>query len=214
MTIRVLLVDDHRMLVDALCTMLAKEPDIEVVGEASDGMQMMLRVPEVKPDVVVLDIAMPDQNGIDACARLLARHADIKVVALSSYSDKRFVLQMLKAGASAYVLKAAAATELVHAIRVAATGQSYLSPEAASAVIDDITTRGQARQLCADPLGRREREVLQLLAEGKRSMAIAKKLRISVGTVDAHRRNIMRKLGLHTIAELTRYAIREGITAL
>lgn len=213
MTIRVLLVDDHRILVDALRSMLAKEPDIEVVGVASDARSMMLMVPEVQPDVVVLDIAMPDQNGIDACARLLARHAGIKVIALSSYSDKRFVLQMLKAGALAYVVKAAAATELVRAIHAAALGHSYLSPEAASAVIDDMKTGGQAR-LPGESLGLREREVLQLLAEGKRSAAIAKKLRISVGTVDAHRRNIMRKLGLHSIAELTRYAIREGITSL
>jgi len=213
-TIRVVLADDHRVLLDALRTMLEKERDVEVVGTAGDGRGMLDLVRCLEPDVVVLDIAMPDLNGVEAAARLRARHPDVKVIALSAYSDKRFVLQMLKVGASGYVVKAAAAQELLRAIRVVAKGQSYLSPEAASAVIGDVTADSRVPSAPTSPLGRREREVLQLLAEGERSQGIAARLHISVATVEAHRRNIMRKLNLHSIAELTKYAIREGLTAL
>jgi DNA-binding NarL/FixJ family response regulator len=214
MTIRVLLADDHRVLRDALRTMLEKEPDIEVVGEAGDGRATLQLASELQPEVVVLDIAMPDLNGIEAAARLKARHPGIKVVALSAYSDKRFVLEMLKAGASGYVIKAAAGTELLRAIRAVAKGLSYLCPEAASAAITDIATDRSRPSGSAIRLGHREREVLQLIAEGERSPAIAARLNISVATVEAHRRNIMRKLDLHSVAELTKYAIREGLTGL
>jgi DNA-binding NarL/FixJ family response regulator len=214
MTIRVLIADDHRMLRDALRTMLEKEPDVEVVGEAGDGRATLELARELQPDIVVLDIAMPDLNGVEASARLRARNPGVGVVALSAYSDKRFILEMLKAGASGYVVKAAAGTELLRAIRAVAKGQSYLCPEAASAVISDVTADSSTPSVAATRLGRREREVLQLLAEGERSPAIAARLHISVATVEAHRRNIMRKLNLHSVAELTKYAIREGLTGL
>ena len=212
MTIRVVLADDHQMLLDALRAMLEKEPDVEVVGAAEDGRTALDLVRTLEPDVAVLDIGMPGLNGIEATARLRARHPDLKVIALSAYSDKRFVLEMLKAGASGYVTKAVAATELLRAIRAAAKGQSYLCPESASAVIVDVTTDRSRRSAPAGRLGRREREVLQLLAEGERSPAIAARLHITVATVEVHRRNIMRKLDLHSVAELTKYAIREGLT--
>ena len=212
MTIRVLLADDHRVLLDALCAMLEKEPDVELVGTAADGRTALELVRHLEPDIAVLDIGMPGLNGIEATARLLARHPSLKVIALSGYSDKRFVLEMLKAGAAGYVTKAVAGTELVRAIRAVAKGQSYLCPEAASAVVSDVTADSRRRLTPAGRLGRREREVLQLLAEGQRSPSIAARLHISVATVEVHRRNIMRKLGLHSIAELTKYAIREGLT--
>jgi two-component system NarL family response regulator len=159
----------------------------------------------------VLDIAMPGLNGIDAMAELAARHPAVKVICLSGYSDRRYVRAMLKAGAAGYVVKSAAGTELLRAIRAVAAGQSYLCPEAAAAVVRDVRARGGASGGLGS-LGKREMQVLQLLAEGNRSSSIAEKLSISVATVDTHRRNIMRKLDLHTVAELTKFAIREGLT--
>ena len=212
MTVRVLLADDHRLLRELLRELLQKEPDIEVVGEASSGSEVMEKVSALSPDLVVLDIGMPGLNGIDAMAELAQRHPGVKVVCLSRYSDRRYVRAMLMAGAAGYVVKSAAGTELLRAIRAAAAGQCYLCPEAAAAVVDDVkATGGAAGGLAA--LGKRERQVLQLLAEGNRSSSIADRLSISVATVDTHRRNIMRKLDLHTVAELTKFAIREGVTS-
>jgi two-component system NarL family response regulator len=211
MTVRVLLADDHRLLRELLREQLQKEPDIEVVGEASSGRELMEQLAARSPDLVVLDIAMPGLNGIDAMAELAARHPAVKVICLSGYSDRRYVRAMLKAGAAGYVVKSAAGTELLRAIRAVAAGQSYLCPEAAAAVVRDVRARGGASGGLGS-LGKREMQVLQLLAEGNRSSSIAEKLSISVATVDTHRRNIMRKLDLHTVAELTKFAIREGLT--
>ena len=211
MTVRVLLADDHRLLRELLRDQLQKEPDIEVVGEASSGRELMEQLAARSPDLVVLDIAMPGLNGIDAMAELAARHPTVKVICLSGYSDRRYVRAMLKAGAAGYVVKSAAGTELLRAIRAVAAGQSYLCPEAAAAVVRDVRARGGASGGLGS-LGKREMQVLQLLAEGNRSSSIAEKLSISVATVDTHRRNIMRKLDLHTVAELTKFAIREGLT--
>jgi two-component system NarL family response regulator len=211
MTVRVLLADDHRLLRELLREQLQKEPDIEVVGEASSGRELMEQLAARSPDLVVLDIAMPGLNGIDAMADLAARHPAVKVICLSGYSDRRYVRAMLKAGAAGYVVKSAAGTELLRAIRAVAAGQSYLCPEAAAAVVRDVRARGGASGGLGS-LGKREMQVLQLLAEGNRSSSIAEKLSISVATVDTHRRNIMRKLDLHTVAELTKFAIREGLT--
>jgi DNA-binding NarL/FixJ family response regulator len=211
MTVRVLLADDHRLLRELLREQLQKEPDIEVVGEASSGRELMEQLATRPPDLVVLDIGMPDLNGIDAMAELAARHPAVKVICLSGYSDQRYVRAMLKAGAAGYIVKSAAGTELLRAIRAVAAGQSYLCPEAAAAVVRDVRARGGASGGLGS-LGKRELQVLQLLAEGNRSSSIAEKLSISVATVDTHRRNIMRKLDLHTVAELTKFAIREGLT--
>lgn len=213
MKTRVVLVDDHRILREALRATLEREPDIEVVGEASDGRSMMKVVQESAPDIVVLDVAMPELGGIEGAAQLASRHPEVKVIALSAYSDKRFVVEMLKAGAVGYVTKASAGTELLRAIRSVVKGGNYLCPEVASAVISEVRGTGVRSDSLTGQLGRRERQVLRLLAEGHRSTAIAARLLISVATVETHRRNIMRKLDLHSVADLTKYAIREGLTS-
>jgi two-component system NarL family response regulator len=159
----------------------------------------------------VLDIGLPDLNGIEVAARLLEALPATRVVALSAYADKRFVTEMLRSGASAYVTKSAAGTELVRAIRAVAAGHSYLCPEVAGALVAEV--RGAAAVGESRPLGRREREVLRLIAEGKRSSEIAGQMHISLATVEVHRRNIMRKLGVRTVAELTRRAIRDGLVS-
>jgi two-component system NarL family response regulator len=211
-TIRVLLVEDHRMVREALCEVLKKVPDIEVVGEAGDAREGLKLAVDLKPDVVVLDIRLPDINGIEVAARLRDAGCQAKLVALSAFADKRFVTAMLRSGASAYVTKSAAGTELVRAIRAVAAGHGYFSPEIAGALASEVRERPLAGE--AQPLARREREVLRLIAEGVRSPAIAEQLHVSVATVEVHRRNIMRKLGLRTVAELTKHAIREGIVSL
>jgi DNA-binding NarL/FixJ family response regulator len=212
MTTRVFLVEDHRMVREALCEVLMKEPDIEVVGQAGDAAEALRVVGELAPDVVVLDIRLPDLNGIETAARLRDAGVRAKIVALSAFSDKRFVTAMLRAGASAYVTKSAAGTELVRAIHAVAGGHGYFSPEIAHALAEEVRNGPEPGEVA--PLGRREREVLRLIAEGLRSPAIAQQLHVSVATVEVHRRNIMRKLGLRTVAELTKYAIREGIVSL
>jgi DNA-binding NarL/FixJ family response regulator len=212
MTIRVLLVEDHRMVREALRELLQKVPDIEVVGEAGDAHEGLKLAGDLDPDVVVLDIRLPDLNGIEAAARLRDAGCHARVVALSAFADKRFVTAMLRSGASAYVTKSAAGTELVRAIRAVAAGHGYFSPEIAGTVASEVRDRPLAGE--AQPLARREREVLRLIAEGVRSPAIAGQLHVSVATVEVHRRNIMRKLGLRTVAELTKHAIREGIVSL
>jgi len=212
MTIRVLLVEDHRMVREALCEVLNKVPDIEIVGEAGDAREALKQAVDLDPDVVVLDIRLPDVNGIEVAARLRDAGCRAKFVALSAFADKRFVTAMLRSGASAYVTKSAAGTELVQAIRAVAAGHGYFSPEIAGALASEVRDRPQVGE--AQPLARREREVLRLIAEGVRSPAIAEQLHVSVATVEVHRRNIMRKLGLRTVAELTKHAIREGIVSL
>ncbi len=211
MTTRVFLIEDHRMVREALCEVLTKEPDIEVVGQAGDAAAALRDVGALAPDVIVLDIRLPDLNGIEVAARLRDAGVTAKVVALSAFSDKRFVTAMLRAGASAYVTKSAAGTELVRAIHAVAAGQGYFSPEIARALTVELSGELPGE---ITPLGRREREVLRLIAEGLRSPAIALQLHVSVATIEVHRRNIMRKLGLRTVAELTKHAIREGIVSL
>jgi DNA-binding NarL/FixJ family response regulator len=212
MSIRVLLVEDHRMVREALSEVLKKVPDIDVVGEAGDAEEALKQAAILKPDVVVLDIRLPDVNGIEVAARLQDAGSVAKIVALSAFADKRFVTAMLRAGASAYVTKSAAGKELVQAIRAVADGHGYFSPEIAGALVSEISDKPPAGE--GAPLARREREVLRLIAEGVRSPAIAERLHVSVGTIEVHRRNIMRKLGLRTVAELTKHAIREGIISL
>lgn len=210
--ITVMLVDDHRLVREALRDALARESDIQVVAEVGEGEVAIELVRRLVPDVVVLDIGLPDLNGIEAAARIQKLHLPTRIVALSAYSDKRFVTEMLRAGASGYVSKSSAGTELVVAIRAVAAGGGYVTPNVASALVAEV--RGEAAgDLPGARLGRREREVLRLIAEGERSPAIAEQLHISVATVEVHRRNIMRKLGVHTVAQLTRYAVREGIVS-
>ena len=200
------------MVREALCEVLKKEHDVEIVGEAGDAREALERAAALAPDVVVLDIRLPDVNGIEVAARLRDAGGGAKVVALSAFADRRFVTAMLRSGASAYITKSAAGTELVRAIRAVAAGQGYFSPDIAGAVVSEL--RGKRMAGDGAPLARREREVLRLIAEGLRSPMIAEQLHVSVATVEVHRRNIMRKLGLRTVAELTKHAIREGIVSL
>ncbi len=203
------------MLRDGLRAVLALEDDVEVVGEANDGHSAVEMAGRLAPDVVLMDIGMSGLNGVDATRRIKAEHPNVNVIALSTYSDKRYVLSMLEVGASGYVLKAAAVDEMCRAVRAVAEGKRYLSPEVAGVVVD---ARFQAPAEPDAPLpstlGPREREVLQLLAEGHSSPEIARRLHIAASTVETHRRNIMRKLNVHSVAELTKYAIREGLTSL
>ncbi|HTY94356.1 MAG TPA: response regulator transcription factor [Steroidobacteraceae bacterium] len=212
MKIRVLLVEDHRMVREALREVLTKVTDIEVVGEAGDARDGLEGARLLAPDVIVLDIRLPDLNGMEVAKRLREAGSTAKILALSAFSDKHFVREMLRSGASGYVTKSAAGTELVSAIRAVAGGQGYFSPEIAATLVADA--HQNAVDPLAQPLGRREIQVLRLIAEGSRSAAIADQLQITSATVEVHRRNIMRKLGLRTVAELTKYAIREGIVAL
>jgi two-component system NarL family response regulator len=213
MSIRVVLADDHKLLVAALRAMLAKESDIEVLGEAFDGAALLKLVDETRPDVAVVDIGMPGMNGIVATRRLVGVHPQIKVIGLSVYADTHFVVEMLRAGACGYLIKSTAGDELARAICASMQNQTYLCPEIAAdvtrAMRRDSAGRGNKTKTL---LGRRELEVLRLLAEGNTSPQIGRQLNIAPGTVEVHRRNIMRKLRLHNIAELTKYAIREGLT--
>jgi DNA-binding NarL/FixJ family response regulator len=199
------------MVREALREVLSKVPDLEVVGEAGDAHDGLEQARSLAPDVIVLDIRLPDLNGIEVAERLKDSGSTAKIVALSAFSDKRFVTEMLRSGASGYVTKSAAGTELVSAIRAVASGQGYFSPDIAATLVADVRERSTESK--EQPLARREREVLRLIAEGERSTEIATQLNIAVATVEVHRRNISRKLGLHTVAELTRYAIREGIVS-
>ena len=215
MSIRILLADDHQMLRDGLRAVLASEADIEVVGEAADGRAAVEMARSLAPDAVVMDIGMAGLNGVEATRQIKAENPKVKVIALSTYSDKRYVLSMLEVGASGYVLKAAAVDEMCRAVRAVAEGKRYLSPDVAGVVVDArFRAPDEPGASLSSILGSREREVLQLLAEGHSSPEIARRLHIAPSTVETHRRNIMRKLDVHSVAELTKYAIREGLTPL
>jgi DNA-binding NarL/FixJ family response regulator len=215
MSITVILADDHKIVRDGLRNLLQKYPEIEVIGEAEDGRSTVEMARELSPDVVIMDIAMPDMNGIEATRRIVEEKSGVKVVALSMHSDKRFVSEMLKAGASAYLLKHSAFEELMTAVMTVMEGRMYLSPAVTGVVVDHyIKQNSNTESSVFSVLSDREREVLQLLAEGKNTKEIASSLNLSSKTVDAHRMNIMLKLNMHSIAELTKYAIREGLTSL
>ncbi len=210
MTIRIILADGYKLLLDALKTFLEKEKDIKVVGVANDTSVVQELVALLQPDVVVMDIGTPGINGIEVTRRLVAEYPKVKVIVLSDFAHKQHVLEMLEAGAIAYVVKENAGSELVHALHAVMKGKKYLCPEIA-AVVENT---GHYYMVGVRELGPREREVLQLVAEGHTSQIIAKRLFISPATVDVHRRNIMGKLDLHNVAELTKYAVRNGLTSV
>jgi DNA-binding NarL/FixJ family response regulator len=214
MAIKIILADDHRIIREGLRALLEKEPGVEVIAEAADGRTTVKLCRELVPDVVIMDITMPDLNGIEATHQILTEMPEIKVIALSMHSDKRFVSEMLNAGALAYLLKDAAFEELSDALRAVNSNQFYLSAQLEG--LKDYLGRVRTTQVfeSSPTLTTREREVLQLLAEGKTTHQIASSLCLSGKTVAAHRTQIMNKLGLKSIAELTKYAIREGLTAL
>src|SRR5688572_15365897 len=210
---RVVLVDDHRMMRDGLHALLERA-GVEVVGEAGTGHEALTEVRRLRPDVVVMDIGMPELNGIDATKLMIAELRGLKVLALSINADRRYVIAMLEAGASGYLLKNSASDELLAALEAVTRGETYLSPAIAGSVVAQAIQGGSASRPSEQrQLSVREREVLQLVAEGKSSKEIGAILQIAVPTVETHRRQIMEKLSLRTVAELTKYAIREGLTS-
>jgi DNA-binding NarL/FixJ family response regulator len=211
----VLLVDDHQILRQGLRALLDDQPDFRV-SEADTGRAAVSKVTETAPDVVVMDLAMPGLNGIDATRQINEINPHVKVIALSAHSDKRMITEALRAGASGFVPKDAAFDELAQAIREVLAGKVYISPKISVAVRDAISDGGPQGEFTSTRgrLTAREREVLQLLAEGKSTKEVAAVLRVGVKTVETHRRQMMEKLQMYSLAELTKYAIREGITSV
>jgi DNA-binding NarL/FixJ family response regulator len=215
MTIKVLLADDHKIVREGLRSLLEKEPDINVIAMAHNGRMAVQLAGDLRPDVAVIDIAMPEMNGIEAIRRIFGEDPGIRILALSMHSARRFVVEALSAGAKGYILKDCASEDLVRAIRIVADNETYLSPKIAGLIVKDYVKRLPESAPSVDLiLSTREREVLQLIAEGKSTKEIAFTLGISVKTAETHRQQIMKKLNLHSVAELTRYAIREGLTPL
>ena len=216
MNVRIILADDHAVMREGLRALIEKEEGFTVVGEADNGMATIDQVGKTAPHVVIMDVAMPDMNGIEATRKIIAAHPHTNIVAFSGHANRGFVREMLSAGAAAYVLKSRAYEELVRAIKEVMKGRKYLSPDIARGVIDDYVELSHT--LSDNPaftvLTNREREVLQQLAEGGSTKEMADTLGVSVKTVETHRRNIMEKLDLHSVAELTKYAVREGVSSL
>jgi DNA-binding NarL/FixJ family response regulator len=210
-----MLADDHKITRQGLRSLLEKQQDMEVVAEAENGRIAVRLAGEIAPDVVIMDLTMPDLNGVEATRQIVADSPDVKVIALSMHSDSLFVTEMLKSGAAGYLLKDCAFEELAKAIRIVLEDKIYLSPSISGVVVEDYIHRlAQTDFAGFEVLSDREREVLQLMAEGHSTKQIATKLHISVKTVETHRRQIMSKLNIHTVAELTKYAIRKGLTSL
>jgi len=213
--IRILVVDDHTLVRQALSAMLAMQPDMQVVGEAATGREALGQCESRRPQVVVMDVSMPDMNGVEATERILAGHPGIRVVALSMHADAAWVERMLKAGAAGYLLKNSSFLDLQTAVREAAAGRCYLSPVVAGSLVERyVRNPAPPTGVAAPRLTAREREVLQLLAEGLSSKEIAERLSLSVRTVENHRRQIMERLGLRSVAALTKYAVKQGLTSL
>jgi two-component system, NarL family, response regulator NreC len=211
---RVLLVEDHTLVRSGIRSLLEASKDVEVVGEAGDGRQAVEVAMRLKPDLVLMDVAMAGLNGIDATRQITnAAGPDVRVLILSAHGDEQYIFEALRAGARGYVLKSAAVKELTQGIREVLAGRTYVSPSLAGVVLNDYARRaqGEARGSMTGKLTPREREVLQLIAEGRSSVEVAGVLCISARTVDTHRQNIMSKLGIRSIARLTRFAIRHGL---
>lgn len=214
MPVKILMVDDHKIVREGLCALVNNEPDMEVIGQAQDGGEAIRLTCQLKPDVVVMDVNMPGMDGVDATRRIVNDIPDTKIIALTIYSKKSFVIEMLNAGATGYILKDDAFAELVKAINTVMAGETYLCPKAASVIVDHYV-HNHPRNLSANILlTNRQREVLKLLAEGKSTKEIALIFKLSPKTVDACRRRVMEKLDVQNIAELVKYAIREGLTSL
>ena len=215
MSIRIVLCDDHQIIREGLKSLLDKQPDMKVVGEGMTGHDAIRMAKAHSPDVIVLDVAMPDLNGIAAAQRLRDERPKCKVLALSMHSDRRFVTGMFEAGASGYLLKDCAFAELANAIRTVVGGGLYTSPRIGADVITELMRKsGRNRRSNKIDLTDREREILQLIAEGKSTKDMADSLGVSVKTIETHRQHIMQKIGVHNVALLTKYAIREGFTSL
>ena len=211
---RILIADDHKIFREGLRTLLSNQRGVKVVGEADNGRSTVSMAAELRPDVVIMDVAMPELNGIDATRQISSLCENTKVLALSMHADSRFVTRMLTAGAHGYLLKDCAFEELTLAIQTVLSDDVYLSPGVAGVVIRAMQSRTTELGTKAPELTPREREVLQLVAEGRTTREIAARLHVSVKTIETHRKQIMDKLELRSVAELTKYAVREGLTSL
>ena len=213
MTISVIIADDHQMMRDGLKAYLQDKPEMDVVGEAGDGITTLDLVRELQPDILILDVGMPDMDGIETAKAITALGLPTKILALSMHSSKRFVTEMLASGASGYILKEAAMKEIIKAIDVVLSGKTYLSASLVDMVVEDyvlrISPEGKSELSKLTP---RETEILQLIVDGKSSKEIASDLNISIKTADAHRLQIMRKLNINNVVELIKFAIRMGMT--
>jgi two-component system, NarL family, response regulator NreC len=211
--IRILLADDHNVMRRGLRLLLESQPEFSVVGEASDGRQAVEQAEAVQPDVVVLDIAMPNLSGIEAAQRIIASRPDTAIVILSMHSDEGYVLRALKAGAKGYLLKDSVEGDLIEAIKAVRAGKTFFSPEVSKMLVEDYVREIRSRGFedSYELLTSREREILQLLAEGKSNKEIAGSLNLSVYTVESHRRNLSDKLNFHSLADLVLYAVRKRV---
>jgi two-component system response regulator NreC len=213
--VRVLVVDDHEIVREGIRMVLATDPELEVVGVASSGEEAIEKVRELEPDVVLMDIGMPGLSGFEATRRIRQSHPQTQVVALTVHDSEGYVFQMLQAGATGYVVKRAAAEDVIAAVKRAHQGEAVLHPSVAKLLIKDYLARvAKGEERSFDELSDREREILKLIAEGKTNREIADTLFLSIKTVQAHRANLMRKLGMHDRTELVKYAIRKGIIGL
>ncbi len=216
MPIQVLLADDHRMCRDGFAALIAQQGDMNVVAEASNGLEALEMVGHARPDIVIMDVAMPEMNGIEAAERIALEHPGIRLIALSMHADRQYGARMLEAGARGYLLKNSASRELIEAIRAVSAGRTYITQSLMKVVVDAcVQGRFEGRHGEDAPgLSAREEQILRLVTEGLSSRDIASRLEISIRTVDAHRQRVMQKLGIESIAGLTKYAIRQGLTTL
>lgn len=211
-----MIVDDHRMTRDGLRSLIEEESLVQLAGEASNGREALRKLNEVSVDIVVMDLAMPDMNGIEATRQIRREYPDVQILALSMHADEEHVRHVLEAGASGYVVKDSAFEDLIDAVKTISRGSIYLSPQVANIVVDEYLQHphtSESNRIYKE-LSDREREVLQLIAEGRSTKEIASRLFVSVKTVETHRRNIMQTLGVESVAELTKYAVRAGLTSL
>lgn len=213
--IKILLADDHKLLLEGLKTILDKYNDIEVVGFASDGFEVVENSESLKPDIILMDISMPKLNGLDASKKILKTNPNIKIIMLSMHADRRYIQESLRIGARGYILKEAAGYELIKAIEIVRKGGYFFGKAIQNEILTEYLEMIQDKDIHSDsPLSDREREVLQLVSEGNSTKDIASILNVSIKTIESHRKQIMDKLDLHSVAELTKYAIREGLTQL
>jgi DNA-binding NarL/FixJ family response regulator len=210
--IKVFIVDDHNIVREGLKTLMDRTSQIKIVGEAADGVNAVKLIKEAKPQVVIMDIGLPGLNGIEVTRKVLENNKQIKVIMLSMHTDKRFLMESFKAGAKGFILKECLFEELIQAIQTVAQGRTYLGPRIVDGVMRDYISHAENNASVFSLLSPKEREVLQMLAEGCNTKSIAAQLNISVKTVESRRMQLMEKLNLHSVAELTKYAIREGLT--
>ncbi len=215
MTTRIVVVDDHKLFREGLISLIKQQKGMNVVGEAENGRQALKVVKQTGPDIVIIDVAMPDMNGIEATKKIKKGNEKVQVLALSMHGDGKYVIEILKAGASGYILKDSAFEEIESAIKSVLDGKNYLSPLISDTIVLQYIRRGSSVENSVfETLSNREREILQLIAEGHSTKEIAFKLNVSIKTIDTHRHNIMKKVGVKSIANLVKYAIKEGITSL